>query len=106
MMTGKPLKDYEYVDHINGVRHDNRWCNLRIVSSRMNNQNRALLRAGDKLIGTSKDRGGYTSEILHNGSRIYLGHFKTEIQAHTAYMDYMDEHNITYLKEIDKRREK
>src|SRR3990172_5360433 len=36
-MTGEFPRDQ--IDHINGVRHDNRWGNLREVTQRLNNQN-------------------------------------------------------------------
>ena len=48
--------------------------------------------------------GSFVCQISVNGDRKYLGSFKTELEAHTAYMNYMDDNNIPYLNEIDKRR--
>lgn len=41
LMTGEQP---EFIDHINGLRHDNRFVNLRSVSSSENNLNRAMHR--------------------------------------------------------------
>lgn len=41
MMTGEqPI----IIDHINGIPHDNRWCNLRSVTVQENSQNRKAVR--------------------------------------------------------------
>jgi hypothetical protein len=37
MMTGQQP---DIIDHINGMKHDDRWCNLRSVSIAENNRNR------------------------------------------------------------------
>jgi hypothetical protein len=41
MMTGEQP---DHIDHINGLPHDNRWCNLRSVTVTENNRNKAVHR--------------------------------------------------------------
>jgi hypothetical protein len=76
------------VDHINGIRSDNRLENLRMVTHRENCQNRDCHRNG-RLIGVyfNKKKGGWRSEIHYLGKRINLGYFKTEVEASNAYKD-------------------
>lgn len=76
------------IDHINGVRDDNRIINLRTVSRRENAQNMCRHRNG-KLVGAhfNKLRNYYQSAISINGKVISLGVFKTEIEAHRAYIE-------------------
>ena len=31
---------FDHTDHINGIRHDNRWCNLRAVTEKENHKNK------------------------------------------------------------------
>ena len=79
------------IDHINGVRCDNRLENLRIVTSRENSQNKVCHRQG-KLVGTSLRNKGrnlkkpWQSAIKINGKRKSLGYFATELEAHQTYM--------------------
>lgn len=86
-MTGEwPSKD---IDHTNRDKHDNRWENLRLTTTRANIINSARCGSGNKaglLCACPNSRGGYTSEIKINGKRIRLGTFKTAIEAHNAYM--------------------
>lgn len=76
------------IDHINGIKHDNRIENLRECDSRLNQMNRASHRKG-KLVGCyfNKISQGWTSRTLINGKRLTLGTFKTEKQAHEAYIN-------------------
>lgn len=53
------------IDHINGIRSDNRLANLRAVSNQVNGQNRhaANKNNGRKLLGVYRDKdGGRTSQ--------------------------------------------
>jgi len=76
-MTGKWPEDQ--VDHINGDRSDNRWCNLRAASRVLNNQNaeiRSDNTSGVKGVDWNEDRGLWRARVQCNGKRIGR-HFKT-----------------------------
>ena len=76
-----------YIDHINGIRDDNRICNLRDVSNRENAINRSYHRKG-KLAGASyhKQKGKWRATIRINGRYTHLGLFETKEEAHLFYM--------------------
>jgi hypothetical protein len=73
------------VDHINGDGLDNRRSNLRIVSSSENSQNRRAVGGGPRFKGVSRRSGGYGASIFYNGSRRWLGTFRTAEDAARAY---------------------
>jgi hypothetical protein len=75
------------IDHINGIRNDNRICNLRSVTRRQNSQNNIKHRNG-KLVGTHFDTDvkKWRSTIKINGKNKYLGWFNTELGAHKRYI--------------------
>ena len=102
---GKDIPCGLEVDHINGIPTDNRFYNLRTTTHRGNMQNRESHRNGN-LPGTylDKRREKYVSQITHNRKHEFLGYFDTELEAHQKYMDFMDDHGIKYLHEIDKRK--
>ncbi len=79
----------EDVDHINGIRGDNRWSNLRAVTRAVNMQNvrRARKDSSIGLIGVEKNGGGYSARIKTSTERLYLGFFDTPEEAHAAYLD-------------------
>jgi hypothetical protein len=79
-----------HVDHINGIRSDNRLCNLRDVDCSVNLQNRRKAASHSKsgLLGVHFHRAAnrYAAEIKTDGVRVFLGLFDTAEQAHAAYL--------------------
>lgn len=77
------------IDHMNGIKSDNRISNLRCVTSAGNSQNRRKATAGSKsgLLGASKTSSGkWRSVITVFGVKHYLGVFETPELAHDAYI--------------------
>ena len=71
------------VDHINGVKHDNRLVNLRLVTHQQNafNQTKALGYTWNKHANK------WQAQIRLDGRDIYLGCFDFEEDARDAYMN-------------------
>ena len=90
-MTGKlPKKD---VDHINQIRADNRWENLRDANATINSRNSKLYKtnkSGVPGVRFIKSRGRWRSEICVNYRNIFLGYFKTIQDAINARKDAED----------------
>lgn len=80
----------EMVDHINGVRSDNRMQNLRMVSCSENMQNikRAPKSSSTGLLGATpnRNRTGFRSFIRAGGEKRYLGVYATAEEASQAYL--------------------
>lgn len=78
------------VDHINGIRSDNAWSNLRDCSRSENQQNIGGARRDNKckLAGASfnKTYQKYVAQIQINKQKINLGRFDTAVEAHDAYL--------------------
>lgn len=82
------------VDHINGVRSDNRWVNLRDVtrSGNAHNQRKPHRNGSTGFLGVRAlrhHRPGpkrFTAVIAVSGKRKHLGVFDTPEQAHAAYV--------------------
>jgi hypothetical protein len=72
------------IDHVNGIRSDNRIENLRDATNRENQQNRANHRNG-RLPGAGRNGNKYQAQIQINKKTYYLGYFDTELEAHLAY---------------------
>jgi hypothetical protein len=78
------------IDHRNGIRDDNRICNLREATNTFNCQNRR----GPRKNGTSGFLGvswykascKWMASIRVNGTQIHLGYFSTPEEAHAAYL--------------------
>lgn len=80
----------KHIDHINGVRDDNRCCNLREATHAENHQNRHSHKgSSSKYIGVSyyKRRNKYIAYINVSGVRHHLGYFKTQEDAYAAYCE-------------------
>ncbi len=86
LSTGKDIPQGMDIDHINGNEIDNRIDNLRIVTHRVNMQNRKTHRAG-RLVGATyyKRYGNWRSQIVIDKNNINIGYYKTEQEAHEAY---------------------
>jgi hypothetical protein len=80
----------EYIDHINGIRNDNRICNLRSVSHKQNQWNRKTAKGYYWHKTTNKWR----SQILLNRKSIHLGLYKTEQEARNAYLQAKEKYHI------------
>lgn len=75
-----------WIDHINGIKADNRIGNLRLATPTQNQQNKAGYGQYAKGV-TWRDRKikPYQAKIRVNGNRIHLGSFETETEAANAY---------------------
>jgi len=86
--------DHE-IDHLNGIRSDNRLGNLRDVSRTTNSENQRRATVGNtstKLLGATLDdsvyrRKPFKAQIKVNGRSRHLGMFATAEEAHQAYVD-------------------
>jgi hypothetical protein len=77
-MTGEdPTLD---VDHIDRVRTNNRWKNLRTLTRAQNCRNTPGTR-----VTLHKASGLYVTRMRYNGRTISLGYYRTETEAQAAY---------------------
>lgn len=76
------------LDHINGVKDDNRLCNLRIANHSENSQNQRRAQKHNKvgLLGVVKIRDKYKAMIRIDGKQIKSCLFDDPIEAHNAYL--------------------
>jgi hypothetical protein len=70
------------LDHINGVRNDNRIENLRSVTRNQNQWNRKTAKG----YCWNKTKNKYESQIRFNQTKKHLGLFETEEEARQAYL--------------------
>lgn len=74
----------EQVDHINHIRDDNRWNNIRCASNSINSRNRSLLASslsGIHGVLWKPDRKRWYSYIRVSGELLYLGFFDNLLDA-------------------------
>ena len=70
------------IDHINRVKNDNRWCNLRHVTSSCNNMNRSVCKKSKSgIIGVIKERNKWRVRIKAEGEYKHIGCFDNLIDA-------------------------
>lgn len=86
-----PIPDGLQIDHINGVRHDNRIENLRLVNTKTNceNKHEALPNNRSGYLGVSyhKTKKRYCASIRISGKLVHLGYYPTPEAAHQAYLE-------------------
>jgi len=78
----------EQIDHINGVRHDNRLENLRLVNPKEQSENRKT-RAGaaSGFRGVSWSGGKWHASIMHFGKQVSLGAYENVDEAKKARIE-------------------
>ena len=73
----------EEIDHINGIRNDNRICNLRAVTRQQNRWNRL----NTKGYTFNKTHNKFQAQLKVNKKHISLGYYNTEEEARQAYLN-------------------
>jgi hypothetical protein len=80
----------EQIDHINGLKSDNRIRNLRSVSAEVNNQNRRRARrdcvSGWQGVHLDTETGRFIARIKSAGKLTRLGTYQEPAAAHGAYL--------------------
>lgn len=87
IFTGEDIGD-KTIDHINGIRDDNRISNLRVLT-----QYQQSLNVGKLGYHWRQDRECFVSTIRYNGKLKNIGHSYCPLIARIKYMDY---HNSQY----------
>ena len=85
-MTGSWPK--HEIDHINGVRDDNRFSNLREATPTQNQANKKMRKdntSGFKGVCWDKSKGKWQSSLSIKGSTRFLGRFDTPEEAYKAF---------------------
>jgi hypothetical protein len=75
------------IDHRNGVRNDNRWCNLRAATTKQNRENRAREQpntSGFRGVSWTTNRNKWVAQIKHHGRQRNLGRYPDLIDAVAA----------------------
>lgn len=83
------IDDSLEIDHLNGVKSDNRLCNLRLVSRQANMQNRRGANKGSKtgFLGVHPVRDKFRASIRLGKKLHHLGYFDSAAAAYSAYVD-------------------
>lgn len=90
----------EQLDHINGIRSDNRLSNLREATNKENNVNRGLTKvntSGYKGVSWSKHANKWLSRIMVNGKSLHLGYFIDKDEAIEAYKQAAIIHHGSFI---------
>ena len=78
------------IDHINGIRNDNRWCNLRDATNSINQQNKRAPMPGNTagILGVTWENctGKWRAQIKINSKMFTLGRFDDKQAAAECYL--------------------
>lgn len=98
-MANGPIPSGMEIDHINGVKDDNRLCNLRIVTHTQNMWNvKKRCNNSTGLKGARKVGDKYLASITVMGVTHRLGWYDTPEKAHAAYCKAAKEHHGEYAR--------
>lgn len=93
------------IDHINGVRDDNRIANLRVATVADNQKNRKKNEnntSGLKGVHFRPDRNTYIARAMLNGKSHYIKSCKTAEEAGEAYANFAKSNHGEFFKDITK----
>lgn len=90
VVMGLEPSDPRRVDHINRNTADNRRCNLRLVTIRLNSLNRVGTKTARsyshyKGVTFHKRQNKWQAQLFVDGKQLYLGKFESEHEAAVAY---------------------
>jgi len=75
----------QLVDHINNNGLDNHVTNLRISNFSQNRQRGSIARGRSGYLGVTPQKSGWAAKVWFENKCIYLGYFKSPIEAARAY---------------------
>ena len=81
------------VDHINGIKADNRLENLRYCTRRQNEWYKVRPNKTSQYLGVRKHRNKWSAQIKVDKKNIHIGIFNTEIEAYNAFLNYIKTHD-------------
>lgn len=87
----KPQLPKLFVDHIDRIKNNNSWDNLRDCSNSENLRNRIAPKnnsSGIKGVGWHKKTNKWVARCRVNYKEIYIGLFLTKNEAETAYLEF------------------
>jgi hypothetical protein len=82
--------DIKEIDHINGIKNDNRICNLRSITHQQNQFNITSAKG----YSWNKNLKKWMARITVNGKDIYLGYYNTTEEARNAYLEAKEKYHI------------
>lgn len=88
------------IDHINGVKYDNRISNLRKCTKSQNMKNRKIQKNNKTgYVGVCFDNtcNRYRATAKLNGKKFHLGMYKTAIEASEAYVEFAKKNHGEFL---------
>lgn len=86
-MTGEDPANNQ-IDHIDGNRLNNAFCNLRLATNAQNQWNKSkgiYNKSGYKGVSWSKVRQRWAANFYHNKKRVFLGYYERPEIAYAAY---------------------
>ena len=89
-----------HVDHINCIKSDNRWCNLREASAKTNQYNKGRgrnNRSGFKGVSYEKSISKWRATIRIEGKNKILGRYESPELAYEAYCKAADKYHRDYV---------
>ncbi len=101
-LMGEP--EPEQIDHINGIKDDNRWCNLRACTQTQNQWNtskRQTNTTGYKNVYYRKQRNKYLAKVSTNDGLKYLGSFDTAEEANEVATKARQQHHEEFYYNND-----